>query len=185
MTPRSLAPRRFGSLLAFSLVILAASACSTGRGTGALAGGGVGGLLGGIFGGWQGAAIGSAVGAGAGYIVGNEIDEKKARDMEKVPAAELMPFMGTRWVLTELTSKEGMQFESVNAEFRNDGILEVKKVEKGGLTTITQERYRVVGGTLIVNKPGYVANVEYTLSGNTLYLHDKSTDRKATLTKVG
>lgn len=178
-------PRRSVHLLACCLVVLAASACSTGRGTGTLAGGGVGGLLGGIFGGWQGAAIGSAVGAGTGYIIGNEIDQKKARDMEKVPAAELMPFMGTRWVLTELTSKEGIQFQSVDVEFRRDGIVEVKKVEKGGLTTITQERYRVVGGILIVNKPGYVANVEYTLSGNTLYLHDKVAERKATLTRIG
>jgi hypothetical protein len=37
--------------------------------------------------------------------------------------------------------------------------------------TVTEERYRIVGNTLIINKPGYLVNAEYKISGDELIVN--------------
>jgi hypothetical protein len=37
--------------------------------------------------------------------------------------------------------------------------------------TVTEERYRIVGDTLIINKPGYLINAEYQISGDELIVN--------------
>ena len=43
---------------------------------------------------------------------------------------------------------------------------------KDSSVTSSDESYRVVGSTLIVNKPGYLVNARYRLDGNRLLLDD-------------
>ena len=168
----------------FCLSLLMVPGCQTSRGTGALAGGGVGALIGGAAGGWQGAAIGGAIGIGTGYIIGNEVDKAKAESYSAVPAEELRPFSGTRWELTELqTATPGPAYDRVTIDFGRGGTLVTRKT-RDGRTTETFESYRVVGGVLIVNKPGYIINARYSLTGDTLHLSDTNLRKAATFRRI-
>ncbi len=170
--------------LVVCLIILILSGCQTSRGTGALAGGGVGALIGGAAGGWQGAAIGAAIGVGAGYIIGNEADKAKASRYATVPSEELRPFAGTRWELTKLETPDPEEtYDRVTVDFRANGTVVTRKT-RGGKTTENHESYRVVGGVLIINKPGYIINARYTLTGDTLHLSDKNLKKAATFRRI-
>ena len=151
--------------LLIALCLGAACGCATKARTGALAGSGVGAIIGQAAGrSTEATLIGSAVGAGVGYIIGNEVDKKEAKEMEakgKVP--DNAPLAGTSWQVTDLVRDEPLPHKSIIVEFRRDGRVITTRILPDGKVVRDDEAYRVVGSTLIVNKPGYVVNAKFRI----------------------
>ena len=137
--------------------------CATKGRSGALIGGGIGALAGQAFGGdTEGTLIGAAVGTGIGYIIGNEQDKEHARKMERkhlnqqgYTHNEVGPLGGTRWKVISLVPKDRVEpYSSRIVAFRPDGRVISTTTKPDGTVEEFDERYRVVGKTLIVNMPG-------------------------------
>lgn len=155
------------------LVVVATSGCETGGQTGALVGSGIGALAGQAIGGDTGATLmGAAVGTGVGYIIGNEQDKKHAREMSQarqMPAPthnEVGPLGGTRWSVVSLNPKDRVPpYTSKIIEFKTNGRVITTTTKPDGQVEVFDETYRVVGDTLIINKPGYLVNARFGVSG--------------------
>jgi hypothetical protein len=137
--------------------------------SGALLGTGIGALAGQAIGrNTTSTLIGAGVGAGVGYIIGNEQDKKAALNHNY---SERTPLTGTKWQVTSLVMEDKPEYESITAEFRSDGMLVTTRFEPGGTKTITEEKYRVVGNTLIIHKADYIINAEYQIYGDELIVN--------------
>lgn len=160
------------AVMALLLAIVLISGCSTKAGTGTVAGAGVGALIGQAIGGNTGATlIGAAVGAGAGYLIGNEMDKDAAAEMDKGGGPPpRSPLTGTKWEVVSMVPKSDPPLKSYQIEFVPDGYLHTRKVAMDGKVITDRERYRVVGQTLIINKPGYIINAKYLIDGNQLIM---------------
>ena len=151
----------FVSLLALVFVI---AGCDTQAKTGALTGAGIGALAGQVIGGSTGATLaGAAIGAGAGYMIGNEGDKKRAAVYNYDTPTSLT---GTRWKVTRLNMDNPPIYDSITVEFKANGEVVTTRHEPGGTMTVTEERYRIVGDTLVINKPGYIVNAKYRIQGS-------------------
>ena len=148
--------------------------CETGGQTGALAGGGIGALAGQAIGGnTESTLIGAAVGTGIGYMIGNEKDKEKAKEMNQKTKShnythtEVGPLGGTRWLVADISPKSRVTpYISKIIEFRPYGRVITTTTNPDGTVDVTDERYRVVGDTLVVNKPGLLINAQYGISGD-------------------
>jgi len=153
------------STLFASLVIIAG--CETKARTGALGGTGVGAIIGQVAGrSTEATLIGAAVGAGVGYIIGNEMDKDEAKKIEashQIP--DNSPLAGTSWIVTNLVRDEPLPHKSLIFEFRRNGRVVTLRTLPNGTVVRSDESYRVVGNTLIVNKPGYIVNAKYRIDG--------------------
>lgn len=152
--------------LAISICALALSTggCQSRAQTGGLAGAGIGALAGQAIGrNTKATLIGTAIGAGVGYIIGNEQDKKAAKEYDLSQPTALT---GTKWKVMSLIMQDKPEFTSMFVEFRPDGKIVTTRYEPGGTTTITEERYRIVGDTLIINKRDYLINAKYRIDGN-------------------
>ena len=168
----------FVSLLALVFVI---AGCDTQAGTGTLAGAGIGALAGQVIGGSTGATLaGAAIGAGAGYIIGNEGDKKRAAVYDYNTPTSLT---GTRWKVTRLDMDDPPIYDSITVEFKSNGEVVTARHEPGGTMTVTEERYRIVGDTLVINKPGYIVNAKYRIQGSQMTV--TAPEFKAVLQKMG
>ncbi len=138
--------------------------CETRAQTGGLAGAGIGALAGQVIGGSTSATLlGAGIGAGAGYIIGNEQDKKAAKTYDMSQRTALT---GTKWKVVSLVKEDMPEYESIFVEFKSNGEVVTTRHEPGGTMTITEERYRITGDTLIINKPGYIINATYRVQGN-------------------
>jgi hypothetical protein len=169
---------RFASV-SFVLVAVIAQvicmSCQTAKGTGALGGAGLGAIIGGAAGDTQGALIGAAVGTGIGYIIGDQVDEKKAKEMSAkgTTHSEVVPLGGTKWRVTSIhTTKALAPYATKLVEVRPDGRVITTTTGEGGKVEVADESYRVVGDTLIINKPGYLVNAKYKVDGDQLIVTD-------------
>ena len=145
-----------------------AGGCNSSAKTDALIGTGVGALIGQAVGGDTGATlIGAGVGAGVGYLIGNNQDKKAAKTHD---VSEPTPLTGTRWKVVSLVKKDTPEYTAIFVEFTPDGKVVTTRHEPGGTMTVTEERYRIVGDTLIVNKPGYLINAKYQVQGNQMII---------------
>lgn len=165
---------RFGLILISTLVL--ATGCATQGKTGAAVGGGIGALAGNLIGGnTTGTLIGAAVGTGIGYIIGNERDKEDARKLSEQSRSrnyehgDVGPLGGTKWELVDWSPKErGPKFSSKVVEFRNNGRVITTTTFPDGRSERDDETYRVSGSTLIINKPGYLANYRFRIDGREL-----------------
>jgi len=150
-----------------STALVAAGGCATKGRTGALAGGGVGAIIGQAAGSsTEATLIGAAVGTGIGYIIGNEVDKKEAKELEaRGTVPNNAPLAGTSWRVTNFVRDEPLPHRSIVLEFRNDGRVITTRTLPEGKVERADEAYRVVGSTLIVNKPGYIVNAKYRIDG--------------------
>jgi hypothetical protein len=138
---------------------------------GGLAGAGLGAIIGQAIGhNTAGTLIGAGVGAGLGYIIGNEMDKQDATNRQKASDAETRPFANTAWQVLSITPKPKTPFQSIVSRFYPDGTMVTTKTDMDGKVTTEVESYRVVGNTLIINKPGYVINSRYRMEGNRVYI---------------
>ncbi len=160
------------SLLCGSLV--SGTGCATQGQTGALAGAGTGALIGGranMHGSWAATAlIGAGIGAGVGYLIGNEKDKKEAERRQAVTEGETRPLAGTSWQAIRIVPTPEKEYRSIVTSFRPDGTVVTTKTNMDGRAERTVERYRIIGSTLIINKPGYVANIKFKLGEDRLIL---------------
>ena len=137
-------------------------------GKGALLGAGLGALAGQAIGGdTKSTLIGAGIGAGLGYVIGNEKDKKAAQSHNY---NEPTPLTGTKWKIVSLVMQDKPEYEWVTVEFRPDGKIVTTRYEPGGTKTITEERYRVVGKTLVIHKTDYIINATYQIYGNELII---------------
>lgn len=172
MTRSALRPTLLAALLTG---MLGAGGCATGGQTGALAGSGIGALAGQAIGGDTGATlIGAAVGAGVGYLIGNEQDKKHASAMSAAQGSppthdEVGPLGGTRWRVVSINPSSVVPpYASKVLEFRPDGRVVTTTTGTDGAVESWDETYRVVDRTLIINKPGYLINARFDISGRQL-----------------
>jgi hypothetical protein len=164
--------KRFCAVL-LAIALLAGAGCATKGQTGALTGAGVGALVGGLanmHGSWGATAlIGAGVGAGLGYLIGNDMDKKDAEQRAQATAEELRPLAGTTWQVISIVPKP-KDFKSLVSYFRPDGTVRTTTTKMDGRVETDIERYRVVGSTLIINKPDYVINATFKIEGNRMYM---------------
>jgi hypothetical protein len=161
------------SVVVCSTLILGAG-CATKGETGALTGAGVGALVGGLanmHGSWGATAlIGAGVGAGAGYLIGNEEDKKDAERRQALREEETSPLANTTWQVISIVPKPLHPYKSMISYFRPDGIVVTTKTHEDGRVETDNERYRIVGSTLIINKPDYVINARFRIDGERMTL---------------
>jgi hypothetical protein len=149
--------------------IVTIGGCQTRTQTGTLAGAGIGALAGNLIGGDSKATlIGAAIGTGAGYLIGNAQDKKAAKAYDM---SQPTPLTGTKWKVASLVKADTPEYTAIFVEFKPDGKVVTTRHEPGGTMTVTEERYRIVGNTLIINKPGYLINADYQISGNELIVN--------------
>ena len=170
--------RGWNVLVAIGLgaMITFAGGCDSSAKTGALGGAGIGALAGQAIGGnTKSTLIGAGIGAGVGYIVGNEKDKKKAKQMQASQPAtttvythsEVGPLGNTRWQVLSIAPPDIVKpYTSKIVEFRPHGRVITTTTNSDGSINVADESYRVVGGTLIVNRPGYIINASYRIDGD-------------------
>lgn len=147
--------------------------------SGVLLGGGIGALAGQAIGSsTEATLIGAAVGAGVGYMIGNEQDKEHAAEMSRAQSApvyvhtEVSILGGTRWNLVSLSPRDiADPFVSKIVEFRSNGRAVTTTTYADGTVENFNESYRVVGNTLIVNKPGYIINAKFKVAGDQLIVN--------------
>lgn len=181
-------------LSAWLLVALSAGAQESpklDKGTGLVGGAGMGALMGQIIGkNTKSTVIGAAIGSGVGYLIGNEADKEKAKKLsEGAPQGthdEVGSLGGTKWKLESLDvpgrEKSEKDYASKVVEFKPNGRLITTTTSADGKVDTTDEGYRVVGDTLIVNKPGYLINATFKVKGDKMTV--KAEEFSATLSKV-
>ena len=171
------------SVVAICICALAFSSggCQTRAQTGTAMGAGIGALAGQAIGrNTQATLIGTAIGAGVGYIIGNEQDKKAAKEYDLSQPTALT---GTKWKVMSLIMQDKPEFTSMFVEFRPDGKIVTTRYEPGGTMTITEERYRIVGDTLIINKRDYLINATYQITGSQMIVDCQRF--RAVLSKIG
>lgn len=181
--------RSIAALVA-SLLLFAPGGCETSGRTGMLAGAGMGALMGQAIGGNTTATlIGAGVGTGIGYIIGNEMDKSRAAAMTEAQAAqnaqggagggapvlftntEVGPLGGTRWLLVSVNPRDAAPpHASMLVEFRPNGRVLTTTTTADGQVLSADECYRVVGDTLIINRPGYLINARFQIANDQLIL---------------
>ncbi len=160
--------------------------CETDGQSGLLIGAGVGALAGQAIGGsTEATLIGTAVGSGVGYVVGNERDKKKASERSRPSETrgyarerdmgyaheEVTSLGGTRWSLISLVPRDAVPpYSSKVIEFGRDGRVITTTTSPAGTVNTTDDSYRVVGDTLIINEPGRVINSRFNLSDDQLII---------------
>lgn len=177
-----------GKCLCVAILAVGLVACETGAQSGALGGAGLGALAGQAIGGnTSSTLIGAAVGSGIGYMIGNESDKKKASQMSTSSASynhtEVGLLGGTRWQLTSIAPKDRVApYASKLFSFGRNGHLTTTTTDTNGNVSETIENYRVVGSTLIINKPGYIINARHAIQGRQLIVDGE--DFRAVLTRL-
>ena len=150
--------------------------CETSAKTGALGGAGIGAIAGQVIGrDTKSTLIGAAVGTGAGYMIVNEKDKKPAKEMNQQNKShnythkEVKPLGGTRWLVASIAPKDRVSpYTSKIVEFRAHGRIITTTTNPDGSVDVTDESYRVVGDTLVINKPGLLINAQYGIVGDEL-----------------
>jgi len=138
--------------------------CQTRTQTGTLAGAGIGAMAGQLIGGnTKATMIGAAIGTGAGYLIGNAQDKKAAKTHDM---SQPTPLTGTKWKVISLVKADTPAYTAIFVEFKPNGEVVTTRYEPGGTMSVTEERYRIVGDTLIINKPGYMINAKHQIQGN-------------------
>jgi len=162
--------RRIRRILPLCLcgLIVVGTGCESGNGKSstktALLGAGIGGLAGQAIGRSTGATlIGAGVGAGAGYLIGNQKDKNAAQTYDY---NQKTPLTGTKWEITSLVMDNKPSYESIIVEFKPNGEVVTTRNEPGGTKVVTEEHYRVVDNVLIINRPDYIINATYKITGD-------------------
>jgi uncharacterized protein YcfJ len=139
--------------------------------TGGLAGAGMGALIGQAIGGNTTATlIGTGVGLGLGYIIGNEMDKQDAKQRQTVREDETRLLANTTWKVISVNPKPKKPYTSIVSSFSPNGSVTTTTTYPDGTVKREVESYRIVGSTLIINKPDYVINSRFKVEGNRMYL---------------
>lgn len=141
--------------------------------TGAAAGAGIGALAGQLIGhNTAGTLIGAGVGMGVGYIIGNEMDKQKAAKQQNVAEDETKPLADTTWQIIKVTPKPKHKdpYTSRVSHFKTDGTVISTLMKPDGTVETTNERYRIVGSTLIINHDNFIINARFRIDGRRMVM---------------
>jgi uncharacterized protein YcfJ len=139
--------------------------------TGGLAGAGMGALIGQAIGGNTTATlIGTGVGLGLGYLIGNEMDKDDAKKRQTVREDETRLLANTTWKVKSINPRPKKPYASIVTTFSPNGNVTTTTTYPDGTVKREVESYRIVGSTLIINKPDYVINSRFRVEGNMMYL---------------
>lgn len=100
-----------------------------------------------------------------GYLIGNHMDKKDAQSRQTVIEEETRPLAGTTWQVTSVVPKPDRPIDTLVAHFKPDGNVITTRTFKDGHVETANERYRIVGDTLIINQDNYVINVRFKVDG--------------------
>ena len=151
---------------------------------GAVGGAGVGALVGQAIGhNTAGTLIGAGVGLGLGYIIGNEVDKSDAKKRQTATHEEVQPLANTTWQVVSVTPRPKKHYQSMITRFNQDGTVTTTTTLANGKVETDTESYRVVGATLVINKPNYVINSRYRIDGNKMYMD--TGDHSIVMQRVG
>ncbi len=133
---------------------------------------GLGGMLGAIAGPeTKGRLVGDDVGEGVGYVIGDEADRAKAARLDAAEHYEVGRIGATRWRVLDVQPYGRLPaFEEMMVYFRPDGRVETTTKFADGRTEEADESYRVVGGTIILTRRGYLINTKYWITGQQMIL---------------
>jgi hypothetical protein len=93
------------------------------------------------------------------------------------------PLGGTKWKLASLNPRNiAREYTSKIIEFGRGGYVVTITTRPDGQVDIGEETYRVFGDTLIVNKPGYLINAKYRITGDEMIV--SAQDFSAVLKKL-
>lgn len=138
---------------------------------GALGGAGVGALVGQAIGhNTAGTLIGAGVGLGLGYIIGNEVDKSDVKKRQTPTPEEVQPLANTTWQVVSITPLPKKKFQSMVTRFNQNGTATTTTTHANGKVETDTESYRVVGATLVINKPNYVINSRFRIDGDKMYM---------------
>lgn len=183
------------SLLAAGLLLAGCQGQSTGEFVSehrsGLIGGGIGAGIGALAGQAVGhntasTLLGAAAGAGIGYLLGNTQDQKRAQEYNPYTVT---PLTGSAWRVTRLNMPRPPQFREMYLAFNPGSQLVTTEVMPDGRVIQAAEMYRIVGDTLIINRPpeagapGYIINARYAVYDGTMTI--RSPDFSADLQRVG
>jgi len=149
--------------------------CQSAKGTETLTGSGIGAMIGAAVADPQSAVVGPAIGAGVGYVIGDELDQNRAREMSSHGEThdEVGPLGATKWQVRSFTTVRPMEpYVAKFVEFRPDGHAITTTTTQDGKIELFDESYRVVGDLLILNKLGYLINTKYRIDGQQMILTD-------------
>ena len=77
----------------------------------------------------------------------------------------------TRWMVVSINPRDAAPpHASMLVEFRRNGRVLTTTTLKDGTVESADETYRVVGDTLIINRPGYLVNARFQVSGTQLII---------------
>ncbi len=83
----------------------------------------------------------------------------------------MSPLGGTKWQVISLRPSDVVPpYTSKIVEFRPYGRVITTTTNPDGTVDISDEHYRVVGSTLIVNRPRLLLNAKYRIDGNELII---------------
>ena len=158
-------------ILALCTVLTLFIGCATQGQTGALTGAGVGALIGQAIGhNTAGTLIGAGVGAGLGYIIGNELDKNDATKRGTLREDETRPLANTSWQVISINPRPTRPYTSMVTTFNPNGTVTTTTTYPDGTVQSDNERYRIIGSTLIINKRDYVINSRFNIDGNRMYM---------------
>lgn len=153
---------------------------------GGVAGAGLGGVVGHAVGhNTTGTLLGAGVGAGLGYIIGNQLDKRRANEYN---VAEPTALTGTSWHVQQLNVPNAPPYKDMYLTFEPNSQLVTTTIMPDGQVVRATETYRIADHTIIINKPGqgdqpgYIINANYAMSGNTMSIN--SPDFTAQLDRV-
>ena len=104
------------------------------------------------------------VGAGLGYLLGNELDKRRAREQS---AAEPTELTGTKWHVEQLNMPNPPAYRDMYLSFEPNSQLVTTTITSDGRVLRAVETYRVADNTLIINRetvgdqPGYIINADF------------------------
>ena len=167
---------RLPLLLILALITITQTACSSGGrvgddiGIGAIASRGVGSTYA-----RNNIRTGNNVGQGIGYLIADEQDQAHAAQLNRTTSSrnyahnEVGPLTNTRWQVRTITpAKAANENLGMVVTFRPSGHVITRTILPDSTTSLVNERYRVVGDTLIINKDQYLINAQYRIRGEVL-----------------
>ena len=117
------------------------------------------------------------------------MDKKDAREKNKSTPPkqyshnQVGPLGNTRWKVVSLVPKDHFgPYVSKVVEFKGNGRVVTTTTNQDGSVDVYNEHYRVVGQTLIINRPGYIINAEYGLEESQLIVDAE--DFRAVLKRI-
>ena len=153
---------------------------------GGVGGAGLGGVVGHAIGhNTTGTLIGAGVGAGLGYIIGNQLDKRRAQESN---VAQPTVLTGTSWHVQQLNVPNAPPYRDMYLTFEPGSQLVTTTVMPDGQVVRAVETYRITDHTIIINKPpqgaqaGYMINANYDVAGNVMNIN--SPDFTAQLDRV-